>query len=273
MSSGVLGGLAVRNAVRGPALPPGGQVTRKSPATGRPHRPGMAVSAPLPFPVSPRRPGDPEPDLTGFALVHRALRSGCRLLADAATAVAAGSPCPPARHRAVVRFAGAVLDEVHRHHAREDDVLWPVIAASAGVHVDLEPLSDDHAELQRLLDRARAALARFAVAGPVQAAPLAEVLTRLADDLDEHVAEEEREVFPVLRRFVSAGDLTRAEARFRSGTTPVRLAFLLPWLADACPTPADRERLLARVPPPLRLLLRAASPAWRRRRDLVAGAG
>ncbi len=233
----------------------------------------MPPSAPLPFPVTPRRPGDPEPDLAGFALVHSALRSGCRLIADATTAIAAGSPCPPVRHRAVVRFAAAVLDEVHVHHSREDDVLWPVIAASAGAHVDLEPLSDDHAELQRVLDRAQAALARFEIAGPALAAPLADLLTRLADDLDEHVEEEEREVFPVLRRFVSAGDLTRAEARFRAGTTPRQLAFLLPWLVDSCPTPADRAALLARVPLPLRLLLRAVSPAWQRQRDLVAGTG
>lgn len=233
----------------------------------------MPATAPLPFPVTPRRPGDPEPDLTGITLVHHALRAGCRLLADATTAIAGGAPCPPARHRAVIRFATSVLEEVHVHHSREDDVLWPVIAASAGAHVDLEPLSDDHAELQDLLDRAQAALARFEQGGPAQAAPLAAVLTRLADDLDEHVVEEEREVFPVLRRFVSAGDLTRAEARFRAGTGPRQLAFLLPWMVDSCPTPADRAGLLARVPLPLRLLLRVVSASWVRQRALVAGAG
>jgi len=44
----------------------------------------------LPFPVTPRRPGEPEADLTGFTLIHRALRSGTRDLAVAATAIGHG---------------------------------------------------------------------------------------------------------------------------------------------------------------------------------------
>ncbi|MGY1734430.1 hemerythrin domain-containing protein [Geodermatophilus sp. SYSU D00684] len=225
----------------------------------------------LPFPVTPRRPGDAEPDLFGFSLVHRALRSGCRLLADAATRIAAGEPCPPGRQRAVVRHAGAVLHEVHVHHSREDDVLWPVIVASAGDSVDLGPLSDDHTALQGVLDRAQAALARFAEDGPAQAGPLAAVLTELADELDEHIEEEEREVFPVVRRFVSAGDFARVETRFRKGTSPRHMVFVLPWIVDACRTPGERARLFAGAPAPLRLLLTAVQRRWTRRRDLVAG--
>ncbi|MGY1714604.1 hemerythrin domain-containing protein [Geodermatophilus sp. SYSU D01106] len=231
-----------------------------------------STSPALPFPVTPRRPGDPEPDLFGFSLVHRALRSGCRLLADAATAIAAGDPCPPDRQRAVVRFGEAVLHEVHVHHSREDDVLWPVIVASAGDAVDLGPLSDDHTALQGVLDRARSALARFAEDGPASAAPLAAVLTELADELDEHIGEEEREVFPVMRRFVSAGDFARVETRFRKGTSPRHMVFVLPWVVDSCRTREERAQLFAGAPAPLRLLLRVVQPGWLRRRDLVRGA-
>ncbi|MGY1772509.1 hemerythrin domain-containing protein [Blastococcus sp. SYSU D00813] len=232
----------------------------------------MTATAALPFPVTPRRTADePEADLFGFALVHRALRTGCRLLADAVTSVAAGSPCGPERQRAIVAFAGHMLHEVHVHHSREDDVLWPVIAASAGAHVDLSPLTDDHAALQGVLDRAEALLATFAAQGPAAAGPLAAVLTQVADSLDEHITEEERDVFPVVRRYVSAGDFARVETRFRKGTSLRHMVFVLPWIVDSCATPADRAQLLGSAPPPFRLLLRVVGPRWERRRDLVRG--
>src|SRR6059058_2573211 len=109
-----------------------------------------------PFVVTPRRPGEPEPDLTGFTLIHRALRSGARLLADAVTGIAEGRPCSRERQRAVVTFSLAVLHEITCHHQREDDTLWPVIAASADDGVDLAALSGDHAVLHRVLERAQA---------------------------------------------------------------------------------------------------------------------
>jgi hemerythrin-like domain-containing protein len=231
-----------------------------------------------PFAVTPRRPGEPEPDLTGFTLIHRALRSGTRLLADAVGGIAQGQPCSRERQRAVVPFSLAVLHEITCHHEREDDTLWPVIVASVrgadgsgeGAAVDLAALSDDHAVLHEVLDRAHEALPRFA-RDPHEGAPLlAPVLTELADLLDEHIGEEERLTFPVVRRYVSAADLARCERLFRKGTTPGQLLFVLPWVADQC-TPRERAELLQLAGPPLRLLLRIGEPRWTRRRDLVRG--
>jgi hemerythrin-like domain-containing protein len=222
--------------------------------------------------VTPRRPGEPEPDLTGLALVHRALRSGTRLLADAVTGIAHGQSCSRDRQRAVVGFALAVLQELGCHHEREDDVLWPVVAASVpdGAAADPAALSADHAVLDKVLDRAHELLPGFA-RDPHEAAPLlGPVLTELADLLDEHIAREEELGFPVVRRCVSAADLTRCEQLFRRGTTPGRLVFLLPWVADAC-TPEERAGLLRPAGPALRLLLRLAEPRWTCRRDLVRG--
>ncbi|MGY1727261.1 hemerythrin domain-containing protein [Geodermatophilus sp. SYSU D01062] len=234
----------------------------------------MTATAPLPFPVTPRRPGDPEADVTRLALAHRALCAGCRLLAGVAAEAAAGAVWTAERRRAVVAFGRCVLREVRAHTAREDAVLWPVVAASAGTHAaDLEPLTEDHAVLRAVLGRADAALTAFAAtaAGPDAAAPLAAVLAELADALDEHVAEEEREVFPVIRRCVSVRDLARYEGVCARASGPRSAAFALPWVADACRTPGERAGLLGATSPLLRVLLRAAEPGWRRRRDLVAG--
>lgn len=231
----------------------------------------MTATAPLPFPVTPRRtPDEPEPDLLGFALVHRALRNGCRLLADALTGIAAGAPCDEKRTQAIVTFAGHMLHEVHVHHSREDDVLWPVIAASAGDSVDLDPLVDDHTELQGVLARVERALPAFSRDAATGAPELAAALTELADLLEEHIAEEEATVFPVVREHVSAADFARCERRFQEASGIGQMAFLLPWIADQC-TPAERTEVLEGAGAPLRLLLRLTESRYTRRRDVVRG--
>ena len=230
----------------------------------------IPVAPPPPFPVTPRKDGDPEPDLMGFTLIHRALRDGARTLADATTGIASGAPCSRDRQRAIVQYALAVLHEITCHHEREDDVLWPVIVASAGDAVDLAPLSEDHTVLHTVLARAAAALPPFARDAGTGAPLLAPVCTELADLLDEHIAEEEEEVFPVIRRCVSERDFARCERAFQKGTPPGRLLFLLPWITDQC-TPEERAEVLRAAGPPLRLLLRIGEGRYTRRRDLVRG--
>jgi hemerythrin-like domain-containing protein len=210
-------------------------------------------------------------DLLGFTLIHRALRSGARMLADATTEIAGGGPCSRERQRAIVQVCLAVLHEITQHHEREDDVLWPVIVASAGDAVDLAPLSDDHTELHKVLERAAEALPLFA-RDPATGAPLlAPVLTELADLLDEHIAEEEAEVFPVIREHVSADDFSRCERLFQKGTSPRQPLFVLPWIVDQCDD-AELAEIRRTAPAALKLLLRLGQGRYTRRRDLVRGA-
>jgi hemerythrin-like domain-containing protein len=237
----------------------------------------MTTTSPAPLPafaVTPRRAGEPEADLLSFSLIHRALRSGTRTLADAATAIAAGAPCSRERQRAIVTTALAVLHEITQHHEREDDVLWPVIVAAVegaeSTTVELADLSGDHVELHAIIERAERALPGFARDAAVGAAEFGAVMTEMADLLDEHIGEEEREVFPVIREHVSAADFTRCEELFRKGTSIGQLAFLLPWVADQC-TPAERAELTATAGRPLVLLLRLTEPRYTRRMALVRG--
>lgn len=225
---------------------------------------------PPPFAVTPRRPGEPQADLLGFTLIHRALRSGARMLADATTEIAGGGPCSRERQRAIVQVTLSVLHEITQHHEREDDVLWPVIVASAGDAVDLAPLSDDHTVLHKVLERTAEVLPLFA-RDPVLGAPLlAPVLTELADLLDEHIGEEEAEVFPVIREHVSAGDFARCERLFQKGTSPGQMLFLLPWIVDQCDD-AEFAEVRKSAGAPLVLLLRLGQRRYTRRRDLVRG--
>lgn len=233
----------------------------------------MTTTATLPFAVTPRRDGEPEPDLIGFALVHRALRSGTSLLATVFTGLDQPSAVlDRSRRREIARFAGHVLHELHGHHVKEDDVLWPVIAACAGPHVDLEPLTDDHTELQGLIDTASGAVGELDADWRAAVAVLAPTFVALSADLDAHIADEEAAVFPVMRTYVSKDDFARCERMFQKGSSFGHLRFMLPWLMDQC-SDAERAELLAGAPVPLKVILRTSERTWRRRRDVVRGEG
>jgi hypothetical protein len=225
----------------------------------------MTNTAQAPFEVSPRREGEPEADLLGMTLIHRAMRCGARTLARAVTT----EPTAPGRRatgrrRAAVRFGRELLGEIHLHHEREDDVLWPVIAASAGAAVDLRPLSDDHDALGPLLERAERLLVEFRDGAPNgPAVHLANALNTLADALDEHIGDEEAVVFPVIRRYVSAGDFAQCERMFQKGNSIRHLAFVLPWLM-AHATDQERDEGRARAGLQLRILVRLTTPGYRR---------
>lgn len=230
----------------------------------------MTNTPTLPFPVRPRQAGEEEADLFGFTLIHRALRSGAHVLSDAVAGIAAGDPCSPERHQAVLWFAGHVLTELHSHHTKEDDILWPVIAVSAGPHIDLEPLSDDHSELHELLERVHAALAVFTADCRSGAAELAPLLAVLAVELDEHILDEEATVFPVIRTYVSRRDMEKCEKKFQKNASLRHMIFMLPWIYAQC-TAAELAHLAQVAPAPLRLLLKLVNRKWLRRRDLVVG--
>lgn len=204
--------------------------------------------------VSARRPGDPDPDLSGITLTHRAMVTDTARLADLTTAVAQRRlPCAPRRARAIARYVALMCESIHHHHTMEDDVLWPVIAAAAGDVIDLSELTEDHAALDPRLDRLRAAAAAFGRSGdPEMARPLAAGLADLHRLLAAHIADEERELFPVIRRYVSSTDWQAVEkAAQRTG----RLSFEGPRIL-AVATDAERATLIGGLSPVLVGLLR-----------------
>ncbi len=213
--------------------------------------------------VTARRPGDPEPDLLGISLAHRAMVTDVGRAATLTSAFAdGGMTCTPRRARAVARYVNLLCDSVHHHHTTEDQILWPVIEASAGGSVDLTELTEDHAALDPRLDRLRALAAGFRlnVGDKGSAAPLAAGLTELHGLLHEHIADEEREIFPVIRQYVSVDDWAAVEkAAQRSG----RMSFDGPRTV-AVMTEQERVALSETVSPILLALITVLSVRHRR---------
>lgn len=213
------------------------------------------------------------PDLLGLRLLHRAMRAELhRTTAMAEQLADVRTGCTPKRARAIDRWVRDLCAEIHHHHTAEDLDAWPVIEARAGAAVDLTELSDDHAALDPLLDRLRAASAALASGRPEEqpalASELATALRVIRDELDEHIDTEERDVFPVIERYVPADDWKAVQAAVQKRKGGPGFAFQVPRIAAAA-TPAELEAMRALAGPVLVALLTIIGPSYRRRVRLV----
>ncbi|MEO3783158.1 hemerythrin domain-containing protein [Actinocorallia sp. B10E7] len=209
--------------------------------------------------VRPRNEGDPEPDLTLFLVIHRAMRGEVRRLA-ALTAEQGGAPFPPAREAALQRMLAFLSTTIRVHHTEEDTILWPVVTASAGAAVDLLPLTEDHGEIDPYLERIRTTTGRTR----------AEALASLRDLLDEHITEEEGDVFPVILRYVSAEDFAECQKRFQKEAALSQLRYVVPLIAHYA-DPAELAHLLKKAGPAMRVLLRLSRSGYEKLQREVYG--
>lgn len=221
------------------------------------------MNTPQPVTVTPRQPHDPQPELMGITLAHRAMLTDVGRLVAAVTDIAeARQSCSARRAQAIARYTELLCESIHHHHSVEDMVLWPVIDACAGDVVDLTELTDDHAALDPRLEIIGHRANAFRIAGGDRrtAALLAAELADLRNLLTEHIAEEERDIFPVIRQYVSVADWQVVE---KTAQRTGRLTFDGPRTVAAA-TDDEHAALAKEVSPVLRLLLTVL--AWRQRR-------
>ncbi|MEV0378669.1 hemerythrin domain-containing protein [Nonomuraea sp. NPDC050643] len=210
--------------------------------------------------VSPRTGGEREPDLTSMYVIHRAMLTDLRRLAGLC-----GGPdrLSGDRDREARAYAASILTEVHHHHANEDDLLWPIVERTAGHAVDLSPYTDDHEALGPVLERCRAALGG-------DRHELGRALTDLLELLDDHIAEEESALFPIISRFVPYDAYVWTEKQVARRASLGQLTFTAPWLLRHA-TADEAARLLAGAGAPLRLLVALTKARYARRERVVFG--
>lgn len=209
------------------------------------------------------------PDVLGMRIAHRVMLRDLDRTTGIAMAMADGGvPVTRRRTRALVRYLSLMAESIHHHHRAEDDILWPVIEQRAGAAIDLTALTEDHAALDPKLDGLAAAVGRFGAdpsrrTAALVAARLVEVRTMLV----EHIAEEERDTFPVIERYLSVDDWRDVEDRIRKAA---RMTFELPRIAAAV-TPAELARLKEGAGPVIDVLLFLVTPRYRRMERAIWG--
>jgi putative ABC transport system ATP-binding protein len=214
-----------------------------------------------PFATRARTAEEPEPDLTPIVVIHRAICQDLRRLAACLGQVAAHG-APSSRSPAIWRYTAALLAQIRAHHQNEDEILWPVIAATAGQAVDLASLTDDHQAIRAAADRASQALACFRAA-PGTIAELHASISQLRDMLDEHIADEEQQILAAMRRYLPADAYRWCEQQIRRKTALSCLRFTAPWLARHA-QPDELNRLLAADGWPTRIVLASTRPRYAR---------
>jgi hemerythrin-like domain-containing protein len=181
---------------------------------------------------------DLPPDLYGYAAMHLGMhRDAARL----ERTLAAG----PRDAAALARWWQQFRDVIVRHHVREDDLIWPALAAADETFADeVAEMQDDHAELDAAMARLDHALSSLPLWAPTideardAAASFRQVLA-------DHLAREEEVAF---HRLAARPQLwAEIDEQILREVTVREAAFELPWLHDAL----DRGRsayLMRKVP-------------------------
>lgn len=194
-------------------------------------------------------------DTWDMVLVHRGFRRDFRMLPALVRAVTEGDT---ARAETVGFHLEKVADALHHHHTAEDELLWPLLLERATLHTELiNRMETQHERVHEALERIAELNPRWrrtATAGDRD--QLAEVIARASVALDEHLADEEQEVLPIVETHVTPAEWAALGERGRALLPKGKMAlvFLGSLFEDA--TPAEKTRFLGELPAPARLIWR-----------------
>jgi iron-sulfur cluster repair protein YtfE (RIC family) len=198
-----------------------------------------------------RRPLRGKVDFTLMYAVHDAFHRDLRHLA---AAVEAGRTADPA-----VRAGWATFrNQLHVHHTAEDTSLWPPLRQKITRPDEmavLDAMEAEHARIDPLLAKVGTSLAAPGHRG------LADNAAALAQTLADHMKHEENQALSLIEAHLGPGGW----AAFRKATGKIQGlrggAEFFPWMLDGAAADTSK-RVLGLLPPPARLLYRAA---WRPR--------
>lgn len=209
--------------------------------------PGQAAAAPGPC------------DMTGMYVMHHAFRRDLSRFASAARYT-------PVATRRTWQALNTRWDlfarELHHHHTREDEGIWPLLLTRVGPveRPVLEAMELEHESIDPLLDQVRDGLQRLAggapdLRGDATRNNLVEAVVALHDALDAHLSHEETDAIRLIQQHITAAEWAHLEATvLRGRPSLLQTLLMLPWVADELPQ-AGLDRLLAGAPAPVGWLL------------------
>ncbi|MGW0041694.1 hemerythrin domain-containing protein [Rhodococcus sp. NPDC003348] len=194
------------------------------------------------------------PDTGDMLLAHNIFRRGFGSLPELVRAVPAGDTV---RARRLVAFHAEMCTGLHHHHTGEDELMWPLLLDRAPTdHALVLRMEEQHERIGELVERSRTRAARFEqTAAADDGEALAATLTALVAVLDEHLAEEETHILPLVEQTMSVAEWEKLGERGRAAIPRNRQLVFLGFMMLGAP-PEQRTRLLADMPLSARL-------AWR----------
>jgi hypothetical protein len=148
-----------------------------------------------------------------------------------------------------------MADALHHHHQNEDELLWPRLLQRTPVDTDIvRQMAAQHDTIGETLRRIEAVLPSWQYGARVcDRDALADDLTKLHDQLEEHLDEEERHVLPIVGRTITTSEWDELGQRGFAAMPKRRALVFLGHILETADAD-ERSRFLQRVPPPVRML-------------------
>jgi len=189
-----------------------------------------------------------------MALIHRLIRRGFEQAREFVMAVPAGATD---RAAAVAEYAEFQLDGLQAHHSSEDELVWPALHERASLSGALiTRMEDQHARVHAAIEHARELLRPWAAAPKAESsAALANAIGAVGDRLAEHLAEEERDVVPLIASHITQAEWEHLGKVSFSKFKPHQRFTAMGEMLEAA-SPEEAARMLAGLPPPIRIIWR-----------------
>src|SRR5262249_54703511 len=178
--------------------------------------------------------------------LHAALRRDLSRLRDVAARLDSSARAPST----VLAGWDAFRSQLDNHHSAEDDDLWPVLRGKLSDPGDLASV-DAMGEEHRHIPPALTGVDDARRGGRELTAPV-ELLSTVVLD---HLAHEERTVFPLLEQHLTQAQWRAFLLKERSRRPPLERPEFLAWILDAADE-QDAAAVLTEMPPPARLVYR-----------------
>nr|WP_300048641.1 hemerythrin domain-containing protein [uncultured Nocardioides sp.] len=208
-------------------------------------------------------PTSDRPWVHEMVIIHRAFRRELTILPRLVREVRDGDTQRAATLAGAVRL---VLSGLHHHHTGEDVVLWPALLERAAPSTGLvETMQAQHEAVEGHMEHVEPLL-RAWESSPTTArgAELADLLDRLAGALVEHLDLEEREILPLAERHVTVAEWNSLGEQGVDEMDQKQLPIIFGAILEEC-TPEERRAMLAKLPLPVRLVLRTVGARQYRR--------
>lgn len=198
-----------------------------------------------------------------MVIIHRAFRRELTILPRLVREVDDGDTQRASTLAAAVRL---VLGGLHHHHTGEDLVLWPALLERAAPSTGLvETMQAQHEAVEEHIEHVEPLLRAWEEAPTTaRGAELADRLDRLAAALVEHLDLEEREILPLAERHVTVAEWNSLGEQGVEEMDRKQLPILVGAILEEC-SPEERRAMLAKLPLPVRLLLRTVGSLQYRR--------
>ncbi len=159
----------------------------------------------------------------------------------------------PETHDAVLLGWHGFSWGLHHHHVIEDRYIWPVMRGKLADQPDddavLDAMEGEHALIDPALEAVEAAF------DDRDATPtaVADRISELVDLVRRHLDHEETDAFPLMRRTITTREWSSLNRSAVKEASLSELAQLGPYVLEGA-SPDDVRRVLAELPPPLRLV-------------------